>query len=465
MGDCLKDIMTVLIVDDEPRNIQVASNVLKEIEFIHILYATSGTQAFLRLEENSIDLVLLDMMMPEMNGLEVCQKMQDNLQYKDIPIIFITAKTDEETIIQAFDSGASDYITKPFLGRELQARVKTQLKLVQSQKALQEDLMSNKELLRQYKDIVDVSSIVSKTDLKGRITYVNDKFCEISGYTREELIGHSHSMVRHPDVERNVFEDLWGTITDHKTWSGIVKNRKKNGDMYVVSSYISPIFDAYGEVIEYISIRQDITPIVTLTEEVQETQQELLLILGFAVESRSKETAMHVRRVAEYAKLLAKHKGLSAQQQEEIWSIAPLHDVGKVGIPDSILNKAGKLTEEEYEIMKNHAQIGWEILHSSKRPLIQSAAIVAHEHHEKWDGTGYPRSLIGENIHIYGRIASVADVFDALGTERVYKKAWNRNQILDYFQDQKGLQFDPSLVDIVLENADEFFDIRRQLSD
>ncbi|HEX5710859.1 MAG TPA: HD domain-containing phosphohydrolase [Sulfuricurvum sp.] len=457
--------MTVMIVDDEPRNIQVASNVLKEVENIHILYATSGEQALERLNEHPIDLVLLDMMMPDMNGLDVCHTMKENPKLQTIPIIFLTAKTDEDTIIQAFDAGASDYITKPFLSRELQSRVKTQLKLAMTQKELQDDLTENKELLRQYKDIVDASSIVSKTDLLGKITYVNDKFCEMSGYTREELLGHQHNMVRHPDVEKEVFKDLWKTIKQNKSWNGIVKNRKKNGEVYVVSSYVAPIVDAQGVTQEYISIRQDITPIVLLTQEVRETQQELLLILGFAVESRSKETAMHVRRVAEYAKLLARHKGLNAQQQEEIWSVAPLHDVGKVGIPDAILNKAGKLTEEEYEIMKDHAKIGWDILNTSKHALIQAAAIVAHEHHEKWDGTGYPRALAGENIHIYGRITSIADVFDALGTERVYKKAWDRDQILDYFIDQKGSHFDPSLVEIILENADDFFDIRRRFND
>lgn len=457
--------MTVMIVDDEPRNIQVASNVLKEVENIHILYATSGAQALERLGEHSIDLVLLDMMMPDMNGLEVCHTMKENSKFQNIPIIFLTAKTDEDTIIQAFDAGASDYITKPFLGRELRSRVKTQLKLAMTQKVLQDDLIENKELLRQYKDIVDASSIVSKTDLFGKITYVNDKFCEMSGYTREELMGHSHNMVRHPDVEKEVFKDLWETIKHNKSWNGIVKNRKKNGEIYVVSSYVSPIVDAQGVTQEYISIRQDITPIVLLTQEVQETQQELLLILGFAVESRSKETAMHVRRVAEYAKLLAMHKGLNVQQQEELWSIAPLHDVGKVGIPDAILHKAGKLTDEEYEIIKDHAKIGWDILNTSKHALIQAAAIVAYEHHEKWDGTGYPRALAGENIHIYGRITSIADVFDALGTQRVYKKAWDRNQILDYFIEQKGIHFDPSLVEIILDNADDFFDIRRRFND
>lgn len=459
------DTMTVLVVDDEPRNIQVVSNLLKEVTACRILYATNGEQAIERVENNAIDLILLDMMMPVLDGLSTCRKLQSDERYAQIPIIFLTAKNDEESLIAAFEAGAVDYISKPFLRRELIARVNTQLKLRQTQKRLNEELSENKELLKQYKEIVDISSIVTKTDLSGRITYTNDKFCEISGYTRDELIGKAHKIVRHPDVPKEVYKEMWETIQNKRPWQGVIKNINKSGGDYVVDSTVSPIVDSNGNITEYISIRKDVSEIFNLKHEVEETQKELLITLGYVGESRSKETANHVRRVAEYAKILAESVGLSPEEIEQIWLVAPMHDIGKIGIPDAILNKPGKLDADEFEIMKRHAEIGGSFFKNSSRPLLQAAATVAYTHHERWDGTGYPRGLAGEDIPIFGRITAIADVFDALRCKRVYKEAWGSEQIMEHFKEQRGKQFDPVLIDLLFEHIERFIAVQERFVD
>tara|TARA_B110000483_G_scaffold204394_1_gene247366 strand:+ start:2232 stop:3251 length:1020 start_codon:yes stop_codon:yes gene_type:complete len=202
-----------------------------------------------------------------------------------------------------------------------------------------------------------------------------------------------------------------------------------------------------------------------LYEEVEETQKELVYILGEAGESRSKETGNHVRRVGEFSYVLAKAYGLNEEECQLIRLGAPLHDLGKVAIPDAILNKPGKLTEEEFEIMKDHAVIGYNILNKSQRRILQAAAIMAYEHQEKYNGRGYPRGLKGEEIHIYGRICAIADVFDALSHDRCYKKAWPFDKVVSLFIEERGEHFDPHIVDLMLENIDEFKRIKDEYAD
>jgi response regulator RpfG family c-di-GMP phosphodiesterase len=187
--------------------------------------------------------------------------------------------------------------------------------------------------------------------------------------------------------------------------------------------------------------------------------------MGAIGEQRSKETGNHVKRVAEYSQILALHYGLSDDEAQMLKQASPMHDIGKIAIPDTILNKPGKFEPHEREIMETHANLGFEMLKSSNRPLLKMAAIVANEHHEKWDGSGYPRGLSRENIHIYGRITALADVFDALGSDRVYKKAWDNEKIFTFFKEQKGKHFDPQLIDIFFENLDEFLNIQAKFKD
>ena len=209
----------------------------------------------------------------------------------------------------------------------------------------------------------------------------------------------------------------------------------------------------------------DITEIVKLNEEIEETQREVIYAMGEIGETRSKETGNHVKRVALYSKEIALLYGLQPKEADILHMASPMHDIGKVGIPDAILNAPRKLTKEEFVVMKTHAQLGYDMLKHSNKPILKAAAIVAGEHHEKWDGSGYPKSLQGEEIHIYGRITAVADVFDALGSERVYKKAWKLEKILKLFKEQSGKHFDPQLVQLFLHNLDTFTAIRDKFKD
>lgn len=340
----------VLIVDDAPKNIQVIANLLGDKEY-DVSYATNGTQALDLVRENNYDLVLLDVMMPGMDGYEVCRQIKLDSFYKDMPVIFITAKTDEESIVEGFDAGGQDYVTKPFNAAELMARVKTHLKL-------------------------------------------------------------------------KAFEDSQQVVIDNA-----------------------------------------LAELKMLNKEIVETQKEVIFTMGSIGETRSKETGQHVKRVAEYSRLLAQLSGLDDFEADLIAMASPMHDIGKVGIPDSILNKKGLLTEDEFEIMKTHVTIGYEMLKHSHRPILRTAAIIALEHHEKWDGSGYPEALAATDIHIYGRITALADVFDALGSERCYKKAWEDEKVFNLLKEQSGKHFDPGLVQMFFDNIDLFFEVRAKYKD
>lgn len=325
---------------------------------------------------------------------------------------------------------------------------------------LRNAILHNIALLQQYKNAVDRSSIVSKTTKSGRITYANDKFCTISGYSREELVGMPHNIVRHPDMPKAAFKDMWDTILDKRPWTGLVKNKKKDGGFYIVEATINPIINHRGEIEEFIAIRNDVTEIVALQEDLKHTQEELIFKMGVITEKRSRETASHVKRVALYSQLLGQLYGLEDDEITYLTDASPMHDIGKVGIPDEILTKPDPFTPEEWAIMQTHTAMGYDLFKDSDRPLFKAAAIITHEHHEKYDGTGYPRGLKGEQIHIYGRITALADVFDALGSDRYYKKVWSDQEIFDFIQEERGKHFDPVLVDLFFENVDAFLKIR-----
>ena len=320
------------------------------------------------------------------------------------------------------------------------------------------------QLANEYEKAIDESNILSRTNTKGVIVYANKEFERVTGYSSKELIGNTHSLVKHPDTPKEVINDLWKTITSGNVWKGLIKNKAKDGNPYWVNSVILPIKDINGKNQEYLSIRNDVTEIINLHSEIESTQKELIYRMGEIAESRSKETGNHIKRVSSYCRVLGKAYGLDEDDIELLYMASPMHDIGKLSTPDSILNKKGKHTETEFEIMKQHSQIGFDLLNSDK-PILKAAAIIAHEHHERWDGKGYPRGIKKDEIHIFGRITAIADVFDALGSDRCYKKAWEDERIFEMLKSEKGKQFDPNLIELFFENIDEIIDIRDKFQD
>lgn len=339
----------ILIVDDVADNIQVAMNILKE-ENYSFSFAMSGTEALSLVEHNLFDLILLDVMMPEINGFDVCEKLHNDPRFSDIPVIFLTAKVDVDSVTRGFASGGVDYITKPFNADELLARVRTHLELYRAKAVLK-----------------------------------------------------------------------------HHNLSLQVKMQEEQA---------------------------------RLLSELEESQKEIIVILTELMESTSDETGKHTRRVAEYSRLLAHyHPSIGEEDANIIFYAAPMHDIGKIAIPEEILHKPGKLTPDEFEIMKTHTTKAHGFLRVSNRRILKAADIIATEHHEKWDGTGYPRGLRGEDIHLYGRIVAIADVFDALSHKRVYKEAWSIEDAVAFIVNNSAIAFDPVLVEIFKANIDEFITI------
>ncbi len=204
---------------------------------------------------------------------------------------------------------------------------------------------------------------------------------------------------------------------------------------------------------------------LTMNDRLNRSQKELILMLSEAIEMRSAETGNHVRRVAEYSALLARLYGLSNRDVELLRMSAPLHDVGKVAIPDAVLKKPGRHTEEESRIMQSHANIGGDLFAGHELEVLQAAGIIARQHHERWGGGGYPEGKSGEDIHIFGRIVALADVYDALLSMRCYKDAWSQEDALAHLAEQRGQHFEPKLVDLLLDNLSQFQDIARRLAD
>ena len=332
------DKQTILVVDDTVENIDVLSGVLRPT--YKVKAALNGERALkIAHGDPQPDMILLDIMMPEMDGYEVCEILKSNPLTARIPVIFVTAKTAVEDEQKGLALGAVDYITKPVNAAIVQARVHTHLALYDQ----------NREL-----------------ELKVR--------------------------------ER--------------------------------------------------------------TEELNLTRLEIIRRLGRAAEYKDNETGLHVIRMSHYSRLLAAAVNSDPEWVDLVYNAAPMHDIGKIGIPDSILLKKTKLNDAEWKLMRQHPDYGAEIIGDHPSPLLQLAKKIALSHHEKWDGSGYPGGLQGEAIPLAGRIVAVADVFDALTTERPYKKAWPVEEALSYIMDNAGKHFDPALTALLKKIKPELLAIK-----
>jgi PAS domain S-box-containing protein len=248
--------LNLLYVEDNDDAREMTAMILEEF-FDNITLAVDGQDGFEKFKQNNIDLIITDINMPKLNGLEMCEKIRKI--DKEVPMIVLSAHNEENFFTQSIEIGVNGYLLKPIDIAQLSTLI---FQVIQKYKYIAEAKI-NMHLLKEYQKATNHSSIVSKTDLKGIITYVNDAFCEISGYTKEELIGKNHNIVRHPDNPKSIFEDMWHTIRDEKKiWKGIVRNKAKNTKSYYVDSLVMPIVDLKGNILEYISLRNDITDIM-----------------------------------------------------------------------------------------------------------------------------------------------------------------------------------------------------------
>lgn len=461
--------MRVLYVEDEEQ-IRENTRLLFTKFFTHVETAVNGDEGLSLYRSGRFDLVITDILMPVMNGVTMIQKIKELNPHQ--PFIVTSACEESSYLLDLINLGVAQFLLKPMktdqiiqVLYEVVRNIYNARKVEEFTANLKQELVHQTTLLEQYKEVVDISMIVTKTDLSGDLIYANEAFCKTCGYSCDEIKSKGHNILRHPDMTAEFYEDLWKTILGKQTWHGTIKNLKKDGSYYITDTTIKPILDEFGEIIDFISISYDVTELFDLNEEIWQTQHEMLSLLGEVGETRSEETGNHVRRVAKYSRLLAQLYGLEDEEIKLLYSASPMHDIGKIGIPDRILLKPGKLDDEEYAIMKTHSVLGFDVLKNSKRPLLQAAAVIAHEHHEKWDGSGYPRALSGETIHIYGRITALADVFDALSCERVYKPAWEMDKIIEFIKSERGKHFDPNLVDMFMDNLDRFIAIAQEYKD
>ena len=332
--------------------------------------------------------------------------------------------------------------------------------LNQVRKKLENDLSKTSFVASEYLDAINESNILTHTDEQNVILDVNDRHCDISGCKREELIGQKISEFIMKDSVTHGIQEIESQLKEFQIFRGMISNVKKDGSIYYTQTSVMPIYDTHGKILEYLWMSTDITTSVKHASEIQETQRSLLYRIGEIGESRSSETGQHVKRVAKCTKLLAQLCEMESEEVDILYHASPMHDIGKVAVPDQILKKPAKLDADEWKIMMTHSQLGADVFKDSDKPLFKIASEIALTHHEKWDGSGYPQEISGEDIPICGRITAIADVFDALSSKRAYKEPWSDEEIKNYFQEHSGTQFDPHLASLFLDNYDSFLEIR-----
>jgi len=283
------------------------------------------------------------------------------------------------------------------------------------------------------------------TDMESVIQWVNPAFTTITGFTWKDSIGRKPSILRSKQTTIETYKEMWSVILSGGWWRGEVVNKKRSGEEWYSFLSISQIKDDEGHPFAYVGISRDITEMKMLQFRLKDASLEAIYMLSVACEAKDEVTGSHVLRVQNYTEALARKLGFSDERAEEVGYSSMMHDVGKLHVPDAILKKPAPLSREEWVEMTKHPANGVAILRD--KPFYELARQISENHHERWDGTGYPNGKKGEEIPLAARITTVADVFDALTTERPYKRAWNEEEALKELVEQKGKAFDPEVVD------------------
>ncbi|MDR3435616.1 DUF3369 domain-containing protein [Telmatospirillum sp.] len=492
-ADCWK----VLVVDDDEAVHQVTRFTMENEVFdgrrLELLSAFSAAEARDTLtREPDIAVILLDVVMETDDaGLQVVKFIREDLGNKAIRIVLRTGQpgqAPERQVITDYD--INDYKLKTDLTVEkLFTVLQTGIRSYRDIRALERTRRGLETIIEAsggYQDVTSMEKFASGAlaqltallNLKPNAVYCcHMKVAAVAEGTNirvvagsgdyADAVGRAASEVLPADVlqrlqnalaqQRNLYDDdSLTTFSPADSAMAAVMHLEGVGRLDDVDIGLTGVFS-----------RNVATSFhnLLLRKTIEETQQEIVYLVTEAIEARSNETGNHVKRVAHYCEMLATGLGVSEAEAMKIRLAAPLHDIGKIGIPDAILNKPAKLTSTEWVIMQRHVEIGHNILKTSSQPILQTAASIALSHHEKVDGSGYPFGLKGEDIVLVGRIAALADVFDALGSRRCYKEIWPLDKVIDYVRGQRGRHFDTRMVDILLGELDAFLKIRELLPD
>jgi PAS domain S-box-containing protein/putative nucleotidyltransferase with HDIG domain len=298
------------------------------------------------------------------------------------------------------------------------------------------------------------------TDRDGTIQWVNSAFAELTGYSAEESLGRNpRDLVRSGVQDKAFYEKMWRTILSGQVWRGELINRRKDGTHYIEEQAVAPVTNPDGAITHFVGIKQDVSERKRAEEELRRKNDELLtaydtVIEGWscAMDLRDKETKDHTMRVTALTLNLARHMKVPENELVQIKRGALLHDIGKLGVPDNILLKPGKLTDEEWRVMRQHPALAQQMLASIE--FLKPALDIPYCHHEKWDGSGYPCGLKGEEIPFAARIFAVADVWDALTSDRPYRAAWTKSQALEFIGQESGKHFDPDIAQVFLASVE-----------
>ncbi|GAB1409440.1 response regulator [Desulfovibrionales bacterium] len=495
---CAASAWKLLIVDDEEEVHAITRIVLEGLTFsgkpLTFLSAYSAAEARILLQEHQdIAAILLDVVMETgQAGLELVEYIRNELGNTMVRIILRTGQAGqapEREVITRYD--INDYKHKTELtAQKLFSTVTTAIRSYHDLRTIEQSRRGLEMIIASSKNLFGENSI------RQFATGVLDQMISLLQLNEDCLFLHAPSGFA-ATVSDGSIGIIAGTGEFHDcNETGLPPNLDpdiklllhealhKRESIFSPSAFVRYYCSASGsETLFFFRLSRPMTSWETnliqvfcgnvavaldnmyLNQELVFTQKEIILTLGECVESRSKETASHVRRVSECCSLLATLLNFSPQDVKLIRMASPMHDVGKIGIPDAILLKPGPLTTEEFEIIKTHTTIGYHILKSSERPIMRTAAIIAHEHHEYWNGSGYPRALAGEAIHPFGRITCLVDVFDSLLSRRVYKEAWELERALKYIEQEKGKMFDPAMVDTLFAHIDVFIATRLRFPD